>query len=408
MKNLISPEFMPHGMCYAWKPEVLFLNVVSDALVAAAYLSIPFALLVFIKKREDLEFSWIFRLFAAFIFWCAMTHIMGIWVVWNPDYFAQGMVKMITAIVSLITAFMLWSLLPKALALPSPTSINRVNKQLRHEVNERQNAQQQLEEMNATLEQRVHERTSELEKINVKLQLSNQSLEEFAYAATHDLKEPLRGIKTHASYLKNQFDGDFPEEAKQKIERINELTTRMQNLMNSLLLYSKFGSGEMTLNRVNTGELVQEIRETLEVMLSERNAELIIDDNMPVVNADRSRLMTVFQNLVVNGLKFNESEKPIIEVGTETSRKTLKSVPEQVNEVDTIFYVRDNGVGIPERHHGRIFRIFKRLHADSEYGGGSGAGLTIIKHIIERHGGSIWLESDGKSGTTFYFSIAAG
>jgi len=162
---LMSPGtgFMPHGMCYAWRADILWLNVGADALIAAAYLSIPFALLTFVHRRRDLEFRWMFELFAAFIVLCACTHIMSAWVVWNPDYALHGLVKLATALVSLATAAALWSLIPKALALPSPSQLSRANAA--------------LVDANTRLEERVAERTAELEAKQQALLRINEDLQ---------------------------------------------------------------------------------------------------------------------------------------------------------------------------------------------------------------------------------------
>lgn len=141
--------FMPHGMCLSWQPGALWLNVGADALIVLAYLSIPLILMSFIRQRDDIAFRGVIQLFAAFIFFCALTHASGIWVVWNPDFIAQGMLKFVAAVISLCTAFALWRIIPKALAIPNPSQLTDANAK--------------LAEANATLEAKVRERTKELE-----------------------------------------------------------------------------------------------------------------------------------------------------------------------------------------------------------------------------------------------------
>jgi PAS domain S-box-containing protein len=154
--------FMPHGMCYLWKPDLLALHVVSDSLIFLAYFTIPFTLIYFVRRRRDLEFNWMFVCFAIFIVACGTTHLMEIITVWRPEYWVSGTIKAITALASVPTAILLMRLIPQALAIPGPAS-------LRREIEERQRAEQEVRRANEALEVRVAERTAELEAINLQL-----------------------------------------------------------------------------------------------------------------------------------------------------------------------------------------------------------------------------------------------
>ncbi|MBI2380916.1 MAG: hypothetical protein HYV16_09195 [Gammaproteobacteria bacterium] len=156
LDQLTDPgQFMPHGHCYFWTPEILWLHVFSDGIIALSYYSIPLALLVFAFKRPDVRFRWIFLMFGAFICACGTTHVMDIWTTWQPMYRLEGVIKAATAMISVTTAAMLWPLLPKALALPSPT---------------------QLEQLAASLERKVGERTEALEQRSAELAQANTEL----------------------------------------------------------------------------------------------------------------------------------------------------------------------------------------------------------------------------------------
>jgi len=179
--QLISSEgFMPHGHCYLWNPGVLWLHITSDAFIALAYYSIPFTLVYFIRQRRDIPFNWIFLCFATFIIACGTTHLMEIWVIWHPTYWLSGVIKAITALVSVPTAILLVRLLPQAISLPSPAALSAANTKLEREVSERQRIEAHVRQLNNELEQRVAERTRELEKTNEDLrqaQLQSQESE---------------------------------------------------------------------------------------------------------------------------------------------------------------------------------------------------------------------------------------
>ncbi len=179
--TLSDTGFMPHGMCYLWRPDVLSLHVASDALIALAYFSIPFTLLYFVRKRRDLKFQWMFVCFAIFIVACGTTHLMEIWVIWHPVYWISGNIKAITALASVSTAILLVQLVPHALRLPSPLTLERANEGLQREVAERKRAESEVRSLNEALEARVTERTQQVHAANLELRREireRQSVEE--------------------------------------------------------------------------------------------------------------------------------------------------------------------------------------------------------------------------------------
>lgn len=170
--KIFSADFMPHGHCYFWRPEILWLHVISDSFIVFSYYSIPLALVYLVRKRQDLAFNWMFALFAAFIFLCGTTHLLNIFMVWTPMYRLEGIVKLLTGLTSLTTAVLLWLLLPKALALPS------VN-QLKGEIQDRLRMEEELQLAHFELEARVEARTAELARSNEALREKSQKLERF-------------------------------------------------------------------------------------------------------------------------------------------------------------------------------------------------------------------------------------
>lgn len=225
---------------------------------------------------------------------------------------------------------------------------------------------------------------------------ANKELDEFAYIASHDLKEPLRGIHNYASFLKEDYADRLDEEGRRYIDRIQQLTERMADLIEHLLAYSRLGYVELARDLVDTDAVVDAVAEDLGPLLTGKGVELRRTGHLPVVKGDAIRIRQVFQNLISNAVKYNDKPVKWVEVGCDDNR------------VPPLFYVRDNGIGIAPHHQDAVFQIFKRLHEQNKYGGGAGAGLTITRKIIERHGGRIWLESVHGEGASFYFTLNGG
>ena len=214
----------------------------------------------------------------------------------------------------------------------------------------------------------------------LELERNNAELDSFAYIASHDLKEPLRGIANYSSFLIEDYEDRLDEDGKAKLLTLVRLSGRMESLLDALLAYSRLGREELELERVPLDEVIAEIRENLAALLSERTAEIRVRGPLPVLAASRERITEVFQNLVSNGIKYNASPQRIVEIGVAAKRP--ESSPSEVPDEAVVCYVRDNGIGIPEKYRDSVFAIFKRLHGRDEYGGGTGARLTIVKKII--------------------------
>ena len=234
--------------------------------------------------------------------------------------------------------------------------------------------------------------------LNVELARSNAELDAFAYIASHDLKEPLRGIHNYANFLIEDYADSLDAEGVAKLQTLSRLTQRMDDLIESLLQFSRVGRIELVCVPTDFNALLDQVREMLQARLDEAGVVLRVPRPLPTLAVDRVQVIEVLTNIISNALKYNDKAVKWVEIGYVEAHKPGDAV---------VFYVRDNGIGIESTHYDVIFRIFKRLHGRTAFGGGTGAGLTITKKIIERHGGAIWLESTLGEGTTFYFTLNA-
>jgi light-regulated signal transduction histidine kinase (bacteriophytochrome) len=230
-----------------------------------------------------------------------------------------------------------------------------------------------------------------LQELSDELARSNTDLQQFAFAASHDLQEPLRAVAGCTQILQKRYADKLDARADELINEAVEGATRMQSLVNDLLEYSRVASRGQPLGRVDTGRSLEDGLRNLAVAIRE-SAALVTHDPMPEVLADGSQLALVFQNLVANAIRFRGERRPEIHVGAGRAPGEWR------------FFVRDNGVGIEPQYFERIFLIFQRLHTRRE-SSGTGIGLALCKRIVERHGGRIWLESEAGKGSTFYFTI---
>ncbi|MEA5536384.1 ATP-binding protein [Crocosphaera sp. XPORK-15E] len=251
---------------------------------------------------------------------------------------------------------------------------------------------------------------NEFAQSNSELQQKNQDLDAFAYIASHDLKEPLRGIYNYANFLLEDYSDRLDENGVHQVETLVRLSQKMANLLDSLLQYSRLGRIDFFYEDIDLNSLLEQTLDLLRGRIEENQVNLIIPRPLPRINADQARLHDLYINLISNAIKYNDKDHKIVEIGYFNHGEALENFPQtkisELNHPDFIFYVRDNGIGIPTKHQTTIFQIFKRLHSPEKYGGGTGIGLTIAQKIIERHGGNIWLESTLNEGTTFYFTLA--
>jgi two-component system, chemotaxis family, sensor kinase Cph1 len=253
----------------------------------------------------------------------------------------------------------------------------------------------------------VVSRTERLAELNADLTRSNDELDAFAYVASHDLKEPLRGIHKFAHQLLESAQ-IFDAESRRRVDSLMRLTVRMDSLLDSLLHFSRVGRTNLELEAVDLNQVVDEAVEMIGGRRADLFLDLIIPRSLPVWRSDRVRIREIFMNLLSNALKYARHESPRVEVGFIGAEEDTAPRFSSVAQGHTVFYVKDNGIGIDSRHFEQVFRLFKRLHGREEFGGGIGAGLTIVQKLVQRHGGQIWLESTVGVGSTFYFTLPCG
>ncbi len=267
-------------------------------------------------------------------------------------------------------------------------------------------------ELEAALELRsriigiVLQKADELALLNTELERSNIELDSFAYVASHDLKEPLRGIHNYSTFLIEDYSDRLGEDGAYKLSTIMRLTQRMEDLINSLLHYSQFGRAELSFQVVDLDEVVEGVLDVIKIS-QPMSVEFRIPRPLPTLQCDRTQVTELFTNLISNAIKYNDQAQKWIEISYLLPPEISPSVATalHLNSSQTVFFVKDNGIGIRAKHLETIFKIFKRLHPSGEYGGGTGAGLTIAKKIVERHNGHITVESIFGEGSTFYFTL---
>ncbi|MCF7917377.1 MAG: cache domain-containing protein [Candidatus Omnitrophica bacterium] len=247
-----------------------------------------------------------------------------------------------------------------------------------------------VEDLNAVSKD-LRKANNQLDKKIVEVERSNKELDDFTYVVSHDLKEPLRSIYSFSKFLSDKHRDYLDAKGKHYIDVIQRSVSRMQALIKDLLELSRITRRRKSYQNIDLNELLTQITEDLALRLEEASVELKVG-NLPTVRCEKTRILQLFTNLITNAIKYNDKDKPVIEIGCDSSDKDRFQ-----------FFIKDNGRGIPEEYKEKIFGIFQRLDADDDRG--TGVGLTICKKIVEAHGGSIWVNSQFEKGSTFYFTI---
>jgi signal transduction histidine kinase/DNA-binding NarL/FixJ family response regulator len=373
--ELLSSNFMPHGFCYLWRPGLVWLHVVSDALVALSYFSIPLTLIYFIRKRRDLPFHWMFVSFGIFILACGATHTMEIWTLWHGTYWLSGALKAVTALASVPTAILLVQLVPRALALPSPEA-------MRLEIAERKRTEQALNEAKKEAE------------------AANLAKSTFLANMNHELRTPLTAILGFSRLLGNQQQ--LPRDVQEDLRVIQDNGKHLLMLINHVLDLAKIESGRTTLNEVPTDlhQLLDDLERTFAIQAEDKGLQFRFElspDVPRLVYIDQLRLREVLINLLGNALKFTSHGSVTLSVVAQGAASG--------RDYRLAFRVRDTGPGIAAGDLQTVFEAFVQSQAGRESRQGTGLGLTISSNYVKLMGGELRLESEVGRGTAAHFEI---
>ena len=238
----------------------------------------------------------------------------------------------------------------------------------------------------------THRGFLEVESLNNKLEAANKELESFSYSVSHDLRAPLRAIDGYSRMILKKQEEHFDEETRRQFSAIRENVKTMGCLIDDLLAFSRLGRQEMSKTSLDIEGIIRDVWQNLLTTNPNRTMTLHIEGILPGVG-DRSLIREVFSNLLGNAVKFTRNrDKTLIEVGS------------RVEGNETIYYIRDNGVGFEMQYYDKLFSVFQRLHNPNEYEG-TGIGLALVQRIVQRHGGRVWAEGEVGQGATFYFTL---
>ena len=381
-----TKSYMPHGMCFQWQNDILSMFVISDIVITLAYISIASSLALFVFKRQDISFNRVILAFSLFIFACGATHALSAVTVWTPIYELSAWIKVFTALVSAVTAVMLWPLLPRLLKVPSADDLVELNKHLINEISVHEATKEQLIELTANLDQEVEQRT-------LKLKRSDNVKSEFIAHVSHELKTPLHGLLGFTQLLED--DQKLTATQKEKLAIIHECGDSLLLMIDDLLAIGVHDKDaiDVVYKKFNLLELLSGVEQIAIQQCQGKQIEFklaLLNDLPKYVLGDAKLLRQLLINLVTNAVKFTEVGIVYLRV--------------YQNDNQFCFQVEDTGRGISVVDMESIFDPYYQTFS-SKANLGMGLGLSICKKIIEILDSEIRVNSVVNEGSIFEFTL---
>src|ERR1700694_1813217 len=391
---LDSSMLSPHGICLLWEPELIWLHVASDAVIAVAYFSIRFALALLLGKRRDIEFTWIFWAFAIFIMACGFTHVFAIYTLWVPVYGIEGLVKALTAVASIVTAALLCQLLPKLLAIPSPAQLRQTRAALEEEGKQRRGAEDTLQKF----------RQIEATEAQIRQDQKMEAFGQLTGGIAHDFNNILTVITGTIEILSEAVKKEPQLAAITRM--IDEAASRGADLTQHLLQFARKQPLQPRETDVNT--LIIDTVKLLRPTLGEQiEIESVFEDEASAATVDPNQLATAILNLALNARDaMPDGGKLILETGSTFLDENYASMHAELRPGRYVLIaVSDTGTGTPA---GILDKVFDPFFTSKGPGKGTGLGLSMVYGFVKQSAGHIKIYSEEGHGTTIKIYLPPG
>jgi signal transduction histidine kinase len=403
----VAGDFLPHGFCYLWDPQLLWTHVAADFLIGAAYVTISISLAWLVHRvRNDIPFSWAFVAFGLFIITCGMTHFMDIWTLWRPDYWLSGSVKVVTAVASVTTAIAMPFTVPRAvatvrdarrarereLAETRAAALEEQNDVLRAqaaELEERRAEAQALAEQVGRTNAALRDALADAERERLAAEEANYAKSVFLRTMSHELRTPLNAVIGYAQLMDLGISGPVSPQQREQLGRINRSAAHLLGLIDEVLTLTSAPEGSRVIGPVAVRPAVADVVMMCTPQAAAKGIELRVGD-LPdaAVRAEPQWLRQILVNLTVNAIKFTDHGHVALSGAVEKDAFVLR--------------VEDTGIGIAAEHREDVFLPFWQVDQDTTRAhGGTGLGLAVSRELAGRMGARIELDSRAGGGSTF-------